>query len=47
VNFQNTGSINGDQEIADPKNFANLFGLLPKPIDLDSIFDKFKFGGTQ
>jgi hypothetical protein len=34
VNFQNTGSINGDQEIADPKNFANLFGLLPKPIDL-------------
>jgi len=47
VNFQNTGSVSGDQQVADPNNIANLFGLLNKPIDLGSVFENFKFGGTQ
>lgn len=47
VNFQNTGSVNGDQQLADPNNLANLFGLLNKPIDMGSVFENFKFGGTQ
>ena len=47
VNFQNTGSINGNQQVADPNNLANLFGLLNEPIDLGGLFKNFKFGGTQ
>jgi hypothetical protein len=47
VNFQNTGSVGGDQQLADPNNLANLFGTLNNPLDLGELFKNFKFGGTQ
>ena len=27
VNFQNTGTINGEEKKADPNNFLNIFGI--------------------
>jgi len=47
VNFQNTGSVGGDQQLADPNNLANLFGTLNNPLDLGALFKNFKFGGSQ
>ena len=47
TNFKNTGSVDGDQQVADPNNIANLFGLIDQPLDLGELFKNFKFGGTQ